>query len=91
MADAMLNNRQAVGPGQKLLQRYAHLVVAGAQEGLQVYNADQASWKVQLPDIHCSSCLILLERMSEWLEGVLDVRVDFSAKRATIQFNPETL
>ena len=91
MADAMLNNRQAVGPGQKLLQRYAHLVVAGAQESLQVYNADQASWKVQLPDIHCSSCLILLERMSEWLEGVLDVRVDFSAKRATIQFNPETL
>lgn len=90
-ADAMLNNANDAGPGQKLLQRYAHLVVAGEQEGLLIYNAEQAAWKVQLPDIHCSSCLILLERMSEWLEGVIDVRVDFSAKRATIQFNPGKL
>ena len=90
-ADAMLNLSTQVGPGPKVLQRYAHFVVAGKAECIVMYHTEHAAWEVLLPSIHCTSCLILLERMSEWLDGVLDVRVDFSSKRATLQFNPSRL
>lgn len=90
-ASAMLEGEGLDGPSATLVQKYAHLEAAEASEGLQQYDSTHAQWDVQLPAIHCTSCLILLERMHTWLEGVWDVRVQFSAKSATIRFNPETL
>ena len=90
-AHEMLTGENIHGPGPELLSKYAHLVVAEEAEGLKIYNETHGSWQVSLPAIHCTSCLLLLERMPEWLEGISEVRVSFSAKRATIAFNPEVL
>lgn len=90
-AHEMLSGANIHGPGPELLTKYAHLVVAEEAEGLKIYDGTHGSWQVSLPAIHCTSCLLLLERMPEWLEGISEVRVSFSAKRATIAFNPEIL
>ncbi len=90
-AHDMLSGDSGYGPSSELLSKYEHLVVATAAEGFQKYSSTAALWEVSLPAIHCTSCLILLERMPEWLEGVTSVRVSFSAKRATVHFNPEVV
>tara|TARA_R110002096_G_scaffold115365_2_gene249856 strand:- start:63322 stop:65715 length:2394 start_codon:yes stop_codon:yes gene_type:complete len=42
---------------------------------------------VHLPQIHCSSCIFLLENLFEIHEGVLQVNIHFSRKRAEILFD----
>ena len=90
-ADQMLHGQRELGPNPSTIDRYKHLVVAEEAEGLVRYHGNHTLWRVSLPDIHCTSCLIVLERMEEWLPGILEVRVDFSAKIASITFNPEKL
>lgn len=43
--------------------------------------------KLKLPQIHCSSCLWLLERLHKIHEGVLSCQVFFTAKEAEINFD----
>lgn len=43
--------------------------------------------QLDLPQIHCSSCLWLLEHLSKFNPGIQASKVDFSAKRATIVFD----
>ena len=45
----------------------------------------------RLPQIHCSSCLWLLERLYHLNRGIMDSRVNFLQKRATITFNIESI
>ncbi|QCK14701.1 heavy metal translocating P-type ATPase [Mangrovivirga cuniculi] len=45
----------------------------------------------QVPAIHCSSCLWLLENLYRLNEGVIRSVVDFGKKRVTIDYNPELL
>ena len=40
-----------------------------------------------LPQIHCSSCLYLLENLHKIEEGVISSKVNFSAKEVTINFS----
>ncbi len=42
-----------------------------------------------IPQMHCSSCIWLLENMHKLDEGVTYSRVDFPKKKATIKFNEE--
>ena len=86
-AEALMNGAAGPGPDAATLNKYEHLSVAGEAEGLRMYDKNWYSWELELPHIHCTSCLILLERMPEWLEGVYELRVSFSAKRAHIYFN----
>ncbi|MFN0275405.1 MAG: heavy metal translocating P-type ATPase [Chitinophagales bacterium] len=44
-----------------------------------------------LPQIHCSSCIWLLENLHRLHKGVLDSRVDFSKKEIVIAVNSELL
>jgi Cu+-exporting ATPase len=90
-ADAMLGGSDQEGPSVKLIDRYSHLSLIDHKEGLDKINGNHWQWTIQLPGIHCTSCLILLERMGEWLPGVRDVRVAFSAKQAVVQFDPEMI
>ncbi len=41
-----------------------------------------------LPQIHCASCLWLLENLNKLVPGIIHSRVNFLAKTATISFNP---
>lgn len=40
-----------------------------------------------IPNIHCSSCIWLLEHLERMNEGVLDSKVDFSQRRLTVHYN----
>lgn len=43
---------------------------------------------VELPAIHCASCLWLLERLPELLPGARSCTIDFSRKKALIVYDP---
>jgi len=43
-----------------------------------------------LPQIHCSSCLYLLENLRKMNSAIIATRVDFAAKEVTIHFNNKT-
>lgn len=46
---------------------------------------------VELPDIHCSACLYLLENIHKLEDAVLESRVNFIQKKAFINFDIEKL
>lgn len=46
---------------------------------------------LELPGIHCSSCIWLLERLPRLLPGVRSCTVDYSRKLATIVYDPREL
>jgi len=48
---------------------------------------DTVKIKLFLPQIHCSSCLWLLERLDKLREGILSSQVFFAKKEAEITFN----
>lgn len=67
------------------LDRYDYLEDEDVQE--KIINFREGSTvRVQftLPQIHCSSCLWLLENLSKFSEGILSSKVNFSTKNATI-------
>jgi len=47
--------------------------------------------RVFLPEIHCSSCIWLLENIKQLNDGVLTSEVDFLKKEATVTFNIDKL
>ncbi|MDR3716387.1 MAG: heavy metal translocating P-type ATPase metal-binding domain-containing protein [Puia sp.] len=54
-------------------------------------NEEQVQIRFYCPQIHCSSCLYLLEHLHQLHHGVLSSRVDFSAKEVFIVFDPSRL
>ncbi len=44
-----------------------------------------------LPQIHCASCVWLLENINKLHAGILGSRVNFLAKTATISYNPQLI
>jgi len=44
-----------------------------------------------LPQIHCASCIWLLENLSKLDDGVLNSRVNFLKKTATVSFDPQKI
>jgi Cu2+-exporting ATPase len=45
-----------------------------------------ASVEFYLPNVHCASCVMLLERLPKALPGVADVRVDLPRKTASVRW-----
>lgn len=50
-------------------------------------NNNKVQIKFRLPDIHCASCLWLLENLPDFFAGVQNVNVNFLEKEALITFN----
>ena len=46
---------------------------------------------LHLPQIHCSSCLFLLENLNRLNKGVIESKVNFNAKKASILFNANNI
>lgn len=44
-----------------------------------------------LPQIHCASCIWLLENLSKLNPGILGSRVNFLSKTATVSYNPNNI
>ncbi|MGX5817579.1 heavy metal translocating P-type ATPase [Chitinophaga lutea] len=59
------------------------------QQLLQYQDAEQAHVTFHLPNIHCSSCLWLLENIHRVEPGIRRSEVVFSAKEARIVYDPQ--
>lgn len=60
-----------------------------AQRFLEFSNESLNKARFFLPQIHCSSCIWLLENLHELVGGVQQVRVHFLKKEAYITYNPQ--
>lgn len=75
--------------GVKGAQAFAYLDDAEIQDKLLDYrDAEKAQVTLYLPQMHCVSCLWLLEHLYKLDQGVTHSRVNFLKKTATIQFDP---
>jgi len=54
-------------------------------------NADLIKVSFYLPQVHCSSCLWLLEHLRDAAPGILSSRVNFTEKRTYLSFDPKQL
>lgn len=61
------------------------------QQLLSFKNPTQAHIHFQLPNIHCSSCIWLLEHLTRINKGVISSTVDFNRKEASIIYDPQQL
>jgi Cu+-exporting ATPase len=70
-------------------ERWDYLDAPGIADALYAF-ADEhmAVWELELPAIHCSSCIWLLEHLYKLNPGVKQVVVNFPRRRARITFSP---
>ncbi len=54
-------------------------------------NGEEVHVNLYLPQIHCSSCLYLLEHLHQLNGGVISSRVDFAARQISVIFDPGKL
>jgi Cu+-exporting ATPase len=57
-----------------------------ASKLLEFSNATQAQVTLHLPQMHCSSCLWLLENLSRIQEGIITSRVNYNTKELTVAY-----
>ncbi len=70
--------------------KFAFLDLPDVQQKLIQYSDSvQAHVTFYLPQMHCSSCLWLLEHIHHVNEGIISSNVNFSRKEAFIRYNPE--
>ena len=83
-------NLEETGGRQKVAQQaevYAYLELPDVKEKLVTYTDGQVSMiQLQLPTIHCSSCIWLLERLHQLHKGVRSCQVNFQKRTARITY-----
>ena len=57
------------------------------QKLIQFNNGDTSKVTLQVPKMHCSSCIYLLENMHKIHEGISSSRVNFGKREVTVNFN----
>ncbi len=73
---------------EKSLRIYAYLDEEKIKDQLCHFReGDINAIRIHLPAIHCSSCIYLLENLSEVSAGINNVQVHFAKKEASIQFS----
>lgn len=73
-------------------EKFAYLDNMEIQEKLLNYSSDVLNKIVfQIPSIHCSSCIWLLEHLDTLREGIISSRVNFVRKEVAIDFNPRVI
>lgn len=71
--------------------RFAYLDDETVSKSLIRFKDEESSIAVfQVPQMHCSSCIWLLEHLYRLDNGVLSSRTDFLQKEITVQFNHQT-
>jgi Cu+-exporting ATPase len=87
-----LDERAGRSQRSKIGQDYDWLEVEELAKRLLSYH-DEQRWviRLELPAIHCISCVWLLERLPRFLPGVRSCMLDVTRKVATIDFDPRRL
>lgn len=85
-----LNEASGISFKRRSMERYSHLdnqdVIAKL---IDFTDGRQSRVHFHLPQIHCSSCLWLLENLNRIDEGILQSRVNFLKKEVTIFYEEE--
>jgi Cu+-exporting ATPase len=77
---------------EKSLRSYAYLDEEKIKDQLCHFREGSINAiRIHLPSIHCSSCIYLLENLSEVAEGINNVTVHFAKKEANIQFSEDQI
>ncbi|MDH5603421.1 MAG: heavy metal translocating P-type ATPase metal-binding domain-containing protein, partial [Cyclobacteriaceae bacterium] len=83
--------RYEQSPGKKNVERSEYLYLENTKiaEQLLDFSSDNFS-KITfyIPDIHCSSCIWLLENLEQIDKGIINSRVQFVKKQLEVSFNP---
>ncbi len=83
-----IDDNPGVRPSGKVKGKYNYLDIEEFKNKLVFFEeGDIAKVKFFLPQIHCSSCLWLLERLHKIHEGVIQSQVDFVKKEVTITYS----
>lgn len=73
-------------------QKFAFLDNAAIAANYIVFSKpNQSAVKFYLPQIHCSSCIWLLENLQKVHTGIYFSSVNFPTKEATVHFNPASI
>ncbi len=83
-----IDDNPGVRPSGKVKGKYNYLDIEEFKNKLVFFEeGDIAKVKFFLPQIHCSSCLWLLERLHKIHSGVVQSQVDFVKKEVTITYS----
>ncbi|MCB0687602.1 MAG: heavy metal translocating P-type ATPase metal-binding domain-containing protein [Saprospiraceae bacterium] len=86
-----LNEASGVSFKRRSIERYSHLDNQDVKDKLLDFtDGNQSRVHFHLPQIHCSSCLWLLENLNRLDPGVLQSRVNFLKKEVTIIYEEKT-
>ncbi len=70
--------------------RFQYLDLPEIEEQMLVFQSDQfARVHFHLPNIHCSSCVYLLEQLPQFYPNIVQSRINFPKKEADILFKKE--
>ena len=82
-----LNNRPGISQKDQPKNRYGYLRDAALREKLISFSdGEKTTVNFRVPQVHCSSCIWLLENMSKLNKGIISSRVNFLKKEVTILF-----
>ncbi len=78
--------------GKFLSEKYGYLDDLSVQEKLLQFKSDDScNVTFHLPQIHCASCIYLLEHLHRIDAGITASRTDFQQKKIFISFNPNII
>ena len=78
--------------GKFVSERFAYLDDESIIEKLVQFNStNQTNVVFKLPQIHCSSCIFLLENLHRIDEGIIKSQTNFQKKEVFIVFNPQRI
>ena len=87
-----LENKPGVKPSTSSQSKYNFLEVESIQEKfIDFKDGNTAKVTLFLPEIHCSSCIYLLENISKIEPNILNCQVNFTKREAKITFNLDKL
>lgn len=82
-----LNNRPGISQKNQQKNRFGYLSDAALREKIISFSDGQkTSVNFRVPQVHCSSCIWLLENMSKINKGIISSRVNFLKKEVSILF-----
>lgn len=78
--------------GKFVSDKYGFLDDAGTQQKLVQFSSDtQTNVTFHLPQMHCSSCVFLLENLHRINQGIIRSQTNFQKKEVFISFNPQLI
>ena len=87
-----LNNRPGISQKNQAKNRYGYLSDATLREKLISFSDGKKTLlTLRVPQVHCSSCIWLLENLPKLNKGVISSRVNFLRKEVTILFNEKEI